>query len=540
MPLSRLFDAFRKEEIAGKPKEYALRLFDEWAYRSQLPKFSEVSDLATTMFQVEHPISDIKDKLCDKLPFDKKLIERFIDRIEAEKRRNKRLDDVIPVHVWELYTANVSSFLQQTAHVIVSRLLLYRVGLDKGVFDQMGLPDPPRPYLRFCKAIRERMETSASGIYFLSEFDWWYVPDVYRGALALQQQTQLGNIEDELDVAASHIVETLRAYDFSNVDRDVWKDVYLSYLSQDERQRLGFVPTPDEVVELILDLAGYEETNEGLCQEKLIDPACGSGTFLVEALLRLRKHLERKMNCHAELHERNMPTWERNKKILDTLTEEIHGVDIHPFATFLTTLNLLFQVLDLFSTVKDHYPDYSLGLKIVTHDSLVLHPSLAEYQQERLTNARLAEAVKRTRQYEQINNLKFGYVVGNPPWGGVLRGKIGPLGDAEKRKEYEEYKGAFGKFDIYALFIERGLRWLDENGILGMITQVTYLDSSFGKGILDYIKENATITHIVDLSDLGDIIFPGFTNYPAISIMRKTRAPSEANTIRIKVTGKKT
>jgi type I restriction-modification system DNA methylase subunit len=382
------------------------------------------------------------------------------------------------------------------------------------------------------------MEKLASGIYFLSEFDWWYVPDVYRGTLSSQQQAQLHNIEEELDVALAHVNKILETYNFTYVDRDVWKEVYLFYLSEDERRRLGFVPTPDEIVELILDLVGYDENCEGLCQRKLLDPACGSGTFLVEAVLRLRRHLERKMPCHAAVHRRELPIWERKRKMLDMITEAIHGVDIHPFATFLTTLNLLFQLLDLYAEVKDHYPNYTLRLKVVTHDALVLEPSLRGYQEE-LANARLKEAVERTKEYNEINGMRFHYVVGNPPWGGVLRGKLGPLGDSKKRREYGNYKGAFGKFDIYVLFIERGLKWLDKGGVLGMITQITYLDSGFGRGIISYIKDNASVTHFIDLSELGDIIFPGFTNYPAITIMKKVKPRGDTNLIRIKVGAKK-
>jgi hypothetical protein len=533
-----LFNAFRTNKITGKPREYALRLFDEWIYGSQLPKFSEVLGFTKVVFEKSTSIKEIHSKLIDKLPFGKKVIERFVDGVEADRKRGGNLEDVLIGRLWEVYETNVSNFLQQTAHVIISRLLLYKVGLDKKVFDQITLPTPPRPYLKFYNNVRESMEKLASGIYFLSEFDWWYIPDVYRGTLSSHQQVQLHNIEDKLDVALAHANKILETYNFAYVDRDVWKDVYLFYLSEDERRRLGFVPTPDEIVELILDLVGYDESCEGLCQKKMLDPACGSGTFLVEAILRLRRHLEHEMPCHVTVHMKGLPEWERKKRMLDIITEAIHGVDIHPFATFLTALNLLFQLLDLYAEVKDHYPNYILRLKVVTHDSLVLEPSLSEYQEE-LANARLKEAIRRTKEYAEINGMRFHYVVGNPPWGGVLRGKLGPLGDPKSRKEYSKYKGAFGKFDIYVLFIERGLKWLNEGGILGMITQITYLDSGFGRGIVSYIRDNASITHFVDLSELGDVIFPGFTNYPAITIMKKVKPSCNVNLIRIKVGVKK-
>ncbi|MEM2374536.1 MAG: hypothetical protein QXI11_08885, partial [Thermoproteota archaeon] len=116
-----------------------------------------------------------------------------------------------------IYETNVSNFIQQTAHVIISRLILYKVGLDKKVFGHITLP-PPRPYLKLYNLIREYIEKLASRIYILSEFDWWYIPNVYRGVLDSRQQELLYNIEDELDVTLAHINRMLEAYNFAYID----------------------------------------------------------------------------------------------------------------------------------------------------------------------------------------------------------------------------------------------------------------------------------------------------------------------------------
>jgi len=540
-PLQVLFETFKKGDIGGIPRNNALGLFDEWAHRSLLPKPNETCEFVKSVFsdkmgtEVVGSVEKIYKELEEKLPFESKAIGDFVDKAIASIRMGKNISDAIYENVWILYDSAVKNFLYQTAHIIVGRILLYRVGVDKGVFEPVSSSTFDKPHLELYHTIRKNYENLIPEVYALSEFDWWYIPDIHKGALSNSEKVLLDNIESDIDKALEGIFNILNAYDFSYVDRDVWKEVYLEYLSEDERRRLGFVPTPDEIVELILDLIGYEEDSAGLCEKKLLDPACGSGTFLVEAVRRLRAHLERPMPCHSELHDKRKPEWERKKEILDKITKSIYGVDIHPFATFLTTLNIIFQLLDLYMDVKRYHPYYNISLEIVTHDALMKGVEEAQTRLDEHFNARFKEALRRKEKYLQVIETKFDYVVGNPPWGGVLRGKLGPLSDSRKREEYRKrYSSATGKFDIYVLFMERGLEWLKEGGTLGMITQITYLDSEFGRGIREYILNNATVMYLIDLSEFGDIIFPGFTNYPAITIMRKSKS-SDGKVIRIKV-----
>jgi type I restriction-modification system DNA methylase subunit len=562
-PLRRLFDAFRKGEIGGRPREIALELFDEWSYRSMLPTLNETREFVCNVIKSNRRLENgfimidvdkVSRELKDKLPFDSEAVEMFANSTvatlmksvgvlkwseELEKKFDEVLHAAVDENIWGVYDTTVNTFILQTAHIIVGRILLYLIGVDKGVIDEIPLPKSDKPFLKLNHEIRENLEKLFPEIYALSEFDWWYVPDVYRETIESEEQRKLlSNIEEELDKVLSRIFKILGTYDFSLIDRDVWKEVYLKFLPEVERRKLGFVPTPDEIVELILDLVGYTENAPELCKKKLLDPACGSGTFLVEAVRRLRKHLESEMPCHRELYDKRLPDWERKKRMLDIISESIYGIDIHPFATFLTTLNIIFQLLDLYVDVKHYYPDYRLHLRIVTHDALIVEMSLLNEIAE-TGNSRLREAMRRSKEFVEILKQRFDYVVGNPPWGGVLRGKLGPLGDERKREEYKrKFKSAAGKFDIYVLFMERGLRWLKDEGILGMITQITYLDSGFGEGIRKYIADNATILYLVDLSEFGDVIFPDFTNYPAITVVKKAKSSGDVKILKIKVSKK--
>ena len=73
-------------------------------------------------------------------------------------------------------------------------------------------------------------------------------------------------------------------FDFASLEGDVLGELYQDYFDRETRLALGEFYTPREVVEFILDEVGYvgEATDRG----RLLDPACGSGTFLVAALQR--------------------------------------------------------------------------------------------------------------------------------------------------------------------------------------------------------------------------------------------------------------
>lgn len=516
--LREAFDSFRNGECSEQIKSVTLNLFDEWLTRSLLPRVGETTDFIVQLFAKTDDIEEIKGILA-------KTLRNFVDienvavQIAADKARGTNLEEAVRKYIWTIYSQHVEAFIVQTAHLIVGRILLHLVGTDKrgwtAIQVQQGVPVP---YVSFYWFLRSTMSALLPSIYFLNELDWLYVSGMVRQRLKPDQTSILKLCEERIDRVLGRTYIALSKYDYSLVDMDIWKVVYQRFLPPEEINKLGFVTTPDEIVDLILDLAGYKEDLEGLCFKSMIDPACGSGTFLVEALVRLRRHFEADLSCHKR--QANVPIWEWEKDLLERVILNIHGIDIHPFATFLTTMNLTFQLIDIYSRVKHKYSDFALSMSIVTHDALAEKPVIQSMGLE--VNSRLAEATERSKKYAEVYEKEFDFVVGNPPWGAVLRGAIGPLGDEERRRDYtKRFRSATGKFDIFVLFMERGIKWLKKGGVMGMITQVAYVSQAFGKGIQKVMKEEGTPKCFVDLSALGHLIFPRWTNYPAITVLEK-------------------
>lgn len=111
--------------------------------------------------------------------------------------------------------------------------------------------------------------------------------------------------------------------------RDLLKKLYQYLVPQEVRHKLGEYYTPDWLAELLLDEAGYD----GDPSKRLLDPSCGSGTFIVLAIQRAKDFRRA----------RKEPPLERAKKIV----ANIWGFDLNPLAVIASRTNYLFALGDL-------------------------------------------------------------------------------------------------------------------------------------------------------------------------------------------------
>ena len=111
------------------------------------------------------------------------------------------------------------------------------------------------------------------------------------------------------------IAQELSGFDFRNVDEDILKGVYQELIDLDTRHALGEYYTPDWLCERIVNEFEFKPT------DKILDPACGSGSFLRAAIDRIKK-----------LHP---------AQTIEKLNEQIYGIDIHPLSVQIAKTTLL-------------------------------------------------------------------------------------------------------------------------------------------------------------------------------------------------------
>ncbi len=141
--------------------------------------------------------------------------------------------------------------------------------------------------------------------------------------------------DDEVARAVRTLLERLKDYDPGTLEvspeqaRDLLKKLYHRLMPREIRHDLGEYYTPDWLAEHVLDELGYE----GQTDKRLLDPACGSGTFLVLAMKRLKDR------CLREgLNE---------QETLETILNSIVGIDLNPLAAIAARTNYLLALGDL-------------------------------------------------------------------------------------------------------------------------------------------------------------------------------------------------
>lgn len=404
--------------------------------------------------------------------------------------------------LWPAFGPAIDQLCAQTAHVVLARTLLYRVGEDERVFQRRmtggelnNYLDAPSstitgrkfPATDLIEAVRVEMQSFLPTVYLRGEFDWAAVLPEKRVSLTIKQSAWLRPFDDELERLNKLMLRRLSHYQFESVDVDIWRNIYENYLPEDERQRLGGFYTPDELVNLTLDIDEYKVDAPDLCTLSYIDPACGSGAFVTTALSRLLAHLELDMSCHKAIAKKGEPTWKTAERKLKLVGELVHAIDLHPFASFLTTLNILFIVLPLYAAARKQDPDFTVDLHVFSTDGLENPEGTPAEQIPMFTqmNSRIQLGVDSHERFRRIMDTKFDRVFGNPPWGGVLKGRLAPVYDAAKKQHFAKAfpNTAQGKYDVYGLFMERALQLLKPNGKFALITQGTYIDKEWAKGL---------------------------------------------------------
>lgn len=406
-------------------------------------------------------------------------------------------------------------FCKETIYIFLNKLLFLRICEDKNLLAKSisngGIEQIRELFFeRLPKDIINK-ETiilafeSAKGLYsHFYEFgilDWYWTGD------------------GELNQILNRILWILNHYDFSNVDKDILGNLYEKYLPRKERKKLGEFYTPTSIIDYILDSVGYSWKNE-IEDKYLLDPTCGSGGFLVRATRNLIGRYVLKFNKATEKELTQPNKWrdifkkltsDEAEIIIEAVQRNIIGIDINPFACHIAEMNMLFQIIDLYQLVRQNNSNYALErFKIYRSDSLetkkfgdILDFTYGTFLEEQ-------EII------DKIKAKKFDFIVGNPPYGGILKRSKGTF---IKNKLKKEYTTAFGKYDIYVLFIERSVSWLKTNGKFGFIIQNRFLRADYGKKLREYLLKNVKIDKIVDFGNTK--IFKDATNYPCILIFEK-------------------
>ena len=237
-----------------------------------------------------------------------------------------------------------------------------------------------------------------------------------------------------------------------------------------------------------------ETYRDWLLHVKVLDPACGSGAFLNQALdflINEHESLQKDLVIMGDI----TAYYEIEKSILE---HNLYGVDINEDAVEIAKLSLWLR------TASKGRELTTLADKIVCANSLLEMP---------------------------FPEGSFDVVIGNPPYVRVQGLKSNYEDEA---KLYEaKYKSATGKYDIYALFLEMSFHMLKQEGKLSYILPHKFLISDFGSGLRGFLTENRAVESLLHFG--SEMVFEEASTYTCIitlshtneSLFFKSLKPSE-------------
>jgi type I restriction-modification system DNA methylase subunit len=423
---------------------------------------------------------------------------------------------------------------------IIDRLIFLRIAEDRGIEDYarlQSLLNMPGVYRKLGELFRTADDRYNSGLFH-------FEPE--KGRLEPPDKLTLDlEIDDKvLKEIIRHLYYPDSPYEFSVLSADILGQVYEQFLGKviklsaghraaveekpEVRKAGGVYYTPTYIVDYIVQqtvgklLEG--KTPKQAAKLKILDPACGSGSFLIGAYQYLLDwhrdwYLANGSEKHSkEVYQDRSGQWrlilgERKRILLNN----IYGVDIDHQAVEVTKLSLCLKVLEnanraaLEQQLKIFHKDRALpdlGGNIKCGNSLI-GPDFYNGNQMNLFDD---EERYRINVFDWsgpdgfsdiMKSGGFDAVIGNPPY---IR-----METFKALKEYlrEKYATHDERSDMYAYFIEREHKLLRHAGKFGMIVSNKFLRSNYGRPLRQFLRREGTVERVVDFAGLP--VFAGAT-----------------------------
>jgi len=287
------------------------------------------------------------------------------------------------------------------------------------------------------------------------------------------------------------------SYDFSAIEADVLGNIYEQYLghilkksekraklteNHAHRKEQGIYYTPTYIVDYIVrNTLGEILKDKKVNVEKIrvLDPACGSGSFLIKAFDVLNEHYAKHDKNYSQTQidfKTNMPFTTKTK----ILKNNIFGVDLDKQAVEIAQLNLLLKIAE-----KGHRLPL-LQENIKCGNSLIDDPAIAG-----------DKAFKWEEEFKEVmQEGGFDVVIGNPPYVDIKQ-----LDPKIVRYFFDKYPTVENRMNLYAVFVERSLSLLKDGGYFGFIIPNSILYNESYQKIRTLLLDKVTLRKIVRLPD---------------------------------------
>ena len=416
----------------------------------------------------------------------------------------KLVDRALPAYVAR--TGNVEDlapFACESANLILARILLMRFFEDHNFFGE-------KKYV--CNGgvaeLQQFIEHRERGYAIVLQTAYYEGAKIYADAF---DYTDMDWVLDSENREVSRAIELAMFYfsrfDFSTVSGDILTGIYDRFLDRQQRKKMGEFYTPPSVARHIV------KRLDAKAGDKIFDPACGSGTFLLEAFARM---------TGGDIRN-GLGNWAQAKKALSC----IGGNDLNPFSAVIARIQMLWHLLPLKEELKKYL--------------IKQQGWFSEIQIADSFNALIPLGLSRQGSpYEFFDDSISDIVVGNPPY--VRPERATDFADAETTAFFKSIGGA-GK-NLYDLFVYKALaHWCKKGkdgqkpGRVGFIIPLSFCDSDNSAPLrkMFALGGQFRVMEIVDMESIAPHVFDASVN--PIILFAENRPAKKSDKIIIRVAG---
>jgi len=516
---TKTFLEFWKEYI--KPEHYYLSFFETFG---QLSLFKDVEKMNVEnnrqiFFEdITKLIRSIKEKLN---------VEGYFNGLD-KKAKEKKATEI--------------------TYAYIIQFILYKALVDNA-FQNFG-----KEYLEYVKKTHECLKNKQykNILSIIDNISAKISENIYRPFLEEQKyiskkiQQLYRKVENQLsDVSLwLDIFVFIKKYRFENVKNEIFGFIYENYLKElYEDEKKGQYFTDPAVVNFMLQQIGYTEKeikgkieNDQSDKLSIIDPSCGSGTFLYSAVDQIMQSF-------------SSATKDASEKIEEVVTKNVFGLDIEEFPLYLAEMNIIMRMLPYIISEKYNNPVDKKIKVFLTNDSIaefvstpidntevdeyvrvknggngvadaqMIFPGLAIQEPEFDSFMRVSEDIKEMKESLKNNRIprrRFDYVIANPPYVGynecskqeilifkMLQGKVKPKVNLNNiyginlHSIPDNRKKRPPKPNLYAFFVAVGLALLKDNGKLCYIIPQNILTTGDYDVLRYHLANFTTIEKII-------------------------------------------
>ncbi len=488
-----------KEQWANQTVEYGWNMGVPWVVLTDfegLKLFNSEENIGRPKERLDFKYTEYLDKfdtlwLLSKESFNQNLLDTTLSSFGIGSKRIKvnellaadlvRWRDTLTNNLKQWNTGVDLRLLNESVQRILDRLIFIRVIEDKGIEDkflwqtfQRWQSNGFKPY-NFIELL----------IPLFRKFDQTYNSNLFHEHYCEKLDTE-GNPFKQIIPELYRNEKQQVSYRFDAINADVLGKVYEQYLGylqkgkkdEGKRKKQGIYYTPSYIVDYIVSntigkkLSEMNNLNEKQ-SIKILDPACGSGSFLINSFEYLDQYLRKENN--QDINDKDIAAIRKYR----ILQENIYGVDLDEQAIEIARLNLLLQSV---------VPNFKLP---IISKNICVGNSLIE---DKKTTDKAFEYKKEFEYIFKRENPGFDVIVGNPPYIKEFVNKAA-FNDLHDSPYYQ------GKMDLWTLFACKAIDLLRDGGYLSFIAPNNWISNAGASIFRDKILNEGEILSFIDFGD---------------------------------------